>query len=368
MMGVYFHIPFCRHACHYCDFHFSTKLDAQEDLVVAMLKEMALRKEEFVQHETSTIYFGGGTPSLLTESQLGRMLESLGEGISSAKEITLEANPEDLTPEYLRMLQRVGINRLSIGVQSFYNEHLEYMNRKHTGAQAEAAIKRAQDTGITNITADLIFGIPIATFSQWQSNVEQLLQLEIPHFSAYALTVEEKTVFGVRQKKGMLEPQKDEEVEKSFLYLHETAKLLGYEHYELSNYAKPGFRSVHNGNYWKGIPYAGFGPSAHSFSEGKRRWNISNNPQYIRFIELKKEFFEVEELTEVDRLNERIMVGLRTCEGIEWKDFPDDWRKENERNFFKYVEGGNAEMDEVGFRLTPKGWLISDHIISTLFI
>jgi oxygen-independent coproporphyrinogen-3 oxidase len=368
MMGVYFHIPFCRHACHYCDFHFSTKLDAQEDLVVAMLKEMALRKEEFVQHEISTIYFGGGTPSLLTESQLGRMLESLGEGMSSAKEITLEANPEDLTPEYLRMLQRLGINRLSIGVQSFYNEHLEYINRKHTGAQAEAAIKRAQDAGITNITADLIFGIPIATFSQWQSNVEQLLQLEIPHFSAYALTIEEKTVFGARQKKGMLEPQKDEEVEKSFLYLHETAKLLGYEHYELSNYAKPGFRSVHNGNYWKGISYVGFGPSAHSFSEGKRRWNISNNAQYIRLIELKKEFFEVEELTEVDCSNERIMVGLRTCEGIEWKDFPDDWRKENERNFFKYVEGGNAEMNEVGFRLTPKGWLISDHIISTLFI
>jgi len=368
MMGVYFHIPFCRHACHYCDFHFSTKLDAQEDLVVAMLKEMELRKEEIVQHEINTIYFGGGTPSVLKEMQLGRLLDALGNGVANATEITLEANPEDLTSEYLRMVQRLGINRLSIGVQSFYDEHLEYMNRKHTGAQAEAAIKRAQDAGLTNITADLIFGIPIATFSQWQSNVEQLLQLEIPHFSAYALTVEEKTVFGARQKKGILEPQKDEEVEKSFLYLDETAKLLGYEHYELSNYAKPGFRSVHNGNYWKGIPYVGIGPSAHSFSNGKRRWNVSNNAQYNRSIELKKDFFEVEELTEVDRLNERIMVGLRTHEGIDWKHFPADWKNDNERNFFKFVEGGNAVMDETRFRLTPKGWLISDHIISTLFL
>ncbi|MEY3834622.1 MAG: radical family heme chaperone HemW [Bacteroidota bacterium] len=368
MMGVYFHIPFCRHACHYCDFHFSTKLDAQEELVQAMLKEIALRKEEWSQSEISTVYFGGGTPSLLTESQLGRILEGLAEGLSTAKEITLEANPEDLTPDYLRMLQRLGINRLSIGVQSFFDEHLEYMNRKHSGSQAEAAIKRAQDIGITNITADLIFGIPIATFSQWQSNVEQLIQLDIPHFSAYALTVEEKTVFGARQKKGILEPQVDEEVEKSFLYLDATAKLLGYEHYELSNYAKPGFRSVHNGNYWKGVPYVGMGPSAHSYSEGKRRWNVSNNPQYIRSIELKKEFYEVEELTEVDRWNERIMVGLRTCEGIDWKDFPEEWKKDNERNFLKFVEVGNAEIDENGFRLTPKGWLISDHIISTLFI
>ena len=229
-MGVYFHIPFCRHACHYCDFHFSTKLDAQEELVNALLKEIALRKDAWSQGEMSTIYFGGGTPSLLTESQLGRILESLGEGVATAKEITLEANPEDLTAEYLRILQRLGINRLSIGVQSFFNEHLEYMNRKHTGAQAEAAIKRAQDTGITNITADLIFGIPIATFAQWQSNVEQLLSLEVPHFSAYALTVEEKTVFGVRQKKGILEPQKDEEVEKSFLYLDRKSTRLNSSH------------------------------------------------------------------------------------------------------------------------------------------
>lgn len=368
MKGVYFHIPFCRHACHYCDFHFSTKLDAQEDLVVAMLKEMELRKEEIVQHEINTIYFGGGTPSVLTEMQLGRLLDALGSGVANATEITLEANPEDLTSEYLRMLQRQGINRLSIGVQSFFNRHLEYMNRKHTGAEAEAAIKRAQDIGITNITADLIFGIPISTFSEWQSNVEQLLKLEIPHFSAYALTVEEKTVFGARQKKGILEPQIDEDVEKSFFYMHETAQLLGYEHYELSNYALPGFRSKHNSNYWKGVPYLGLGPSAHSFSEGKRRWNISNNPQYIRSIELKKDFFEVEELTEIDRWNERIMVGLRTREGVEWKDFPDEWKIQNERNFFKFVEGGNAEFDERGFRLTPKGWLISDHIISTLFI
>lgn len=367
-MGVYFHIPFCRHACHYCDFHFSTKLDAQEDLVVAMLKEMALRKEELSQSEISTIYLGGGTPSILTEMQLGRLLDALGDSVSNATEITLEANPEDLTFEYLRMVQRLGINRLSIGVQSFYNEHLEYMNRKHTGAQAEAAIKRAQDVGLTNITADLIFGIPIATFSQWQSNVEQLLQLEIPHFSAYALMVEEKTVFGARQKKGMLEPQNDEEIEKSFLYLDETANLLGYEHYELANYAKPGFKSVHNGNYWKGIPYVGIGPSAHSFSEGKRRWNVSNNPQYVRSLELKKDFFEVEELSEVDRLNERIMVGLRTCEGIQWKDFPDKWKIENERNFVKFVEGENAVIDEAGFRLTMRGWLISDYIISTLFL
>ena len=177
-----------------------------------------------------------------------------------------------------------------------------------------------------------------------------------------------KTVFGVRQKKGILEPQKDEEVEKSFLYLDQTAKLLGYEHYELSNYAKPGFRSVHNGNYWKGIPYVGMGPSAHSYSDGKRCWNISNNAQYIRSIELKKDFFECEELTEIDRLNERIMVGLRTCEGVNWKDFPDEWRTDNERNFFNFVESGNAILDDNGFRLTPKGWLISNHIISTLFL
>ena len=375
MLSFYVHIPYCIRRCGYCDFNTYTPSELQDgatleivsnDYIDAVLRELEAAPTDPVP----TIFFGGGTPSLLPAHDLGRVISAIKarNGLTADCEITLEANPEDLTPEYLRMLQRLGINRLSIGVQSFFDEHLQYMNRKHSGSQAEAAIKRAQDVGITNITADLIFGIPIATFSQWQSNVEQLIQLDIPHFSAYALTVEEKTVFGARQKKGILEPQVDEEVEKSFLYLDATAKLLGYEHYELSNYAKPGFRSVHNGNYWKGVPYVGMGPSAHSYSEGKRRWNVTNNPQYIRSIELKREFYEVEELTEVDRWNERIMVGLRMCEGIDWKDFPEEWKRENERNFLKFVEVGNAEIDENGFRLTPKGWLISDHIISTLFI
>ena len=237
MQGVYFHIPYCRHACHYCDFHFSTQLSSQQDMVEAMLREWRMRSPLLQSTQIDTLYFGGGTPSLLSESQLGSLVDEIyqfaqGNPIS---EITLEANPEDLTLAKIRELKQIGVNRLSIGIQSFFDEHLQWMNRKHTASEAESAVKRAQDAGIENITVDLIFGIPIATSAQWEENVARAFALQTPHLSAYALTIEERTVFGKKYERGLLSEAEEDVVSQQFLHLHQHATSAGFDHYELSN-------------------------------------------------------------------------------------------------------------------------------------
>jgi len=339
-------------------------------MVEAMLREWKSRRTALSTTEVSTLYFGGGTPSVLSEAQLGKIIDEIYQfnGGGVIPEITLEANPEDLTSAKINELKNLGVNRLSIGIQSFFNEHLEWMNRKHTASEAESAVKRAQDAGIENITIDLIFGIPISTSAQWEENVQRALALNTPHLSAYALTIEERTVFGKKFERGLLQEADDELVSKQFLYLHEISSQQGFDHYELSNYAKPGFESKHNGNYWKGIPYVGIGPAAHSFEEGKRRWNISNNPQYIKRVMNNEMYWEEEVLSQRDGWNEYIMTGLRTKKGIAFSNLPSIFLSEHETYLNECVNEGYGVLAKDGFRLTPTGWLISDRIIASLFI
>jgi oxygen-independent coproporphyrinogen-3 oxidase len=339
-------------------------------MVEAMLREWKSRRTALSTTEVSTLYFGGGTPSLLSEAQLGKIIDEIYQfnGGAEISEITLEANPEDLTSAKINELKRLGVNRLSIGIQSFFNEHLEWMNRKHTASEAESAVKRAQDAGIENITIDLIFGIPISTSGQWEENVQRALALNTPHLSAYALTIEERTVFGKKFERGLLQEADDELVSKQFLYLHEITAQQGFDHYELSNYAKPGYESKHNGNYWKGIPYVGVGPAAHSFEAGKRRWNISNNPQYIKCVMSNEVYWEEETLSQRDVWNEYIMTGLRTKNGIAFSKLPATFFSSNEAYLHECVNDGYGVLSKDAFRLTPTGWLISDRIIASLFI
>ena len=369
MLGVYFHIPFCRHACHYCDFHFSTLLKNKEEVIDCMHVELERRKEEWVHSELSSIYFGGGTPSVLNENEFKKLFNPLVPGISNTTEITVEVNPEDVTLPFLNQMRAFGVNRLSIGVQSFFDDDLHGMNRKHSGQEAESAIKRAQDVGFENLTADLIFGIPHSSTSKFLMNIEKLFSFSLPHFSSYALTIEEKTAFGKWEKQGKLFEVPDERMENEFFLLHNLSEKAGYEHYELSNYALVGRRSVHNSNYWKGIPYVGIGPGAHSYSHGNRRWNVSNNNEYVRSIRSEDgRYYELEKLRVVDKLNERLMTGLRTKEGVLWNEFPSSWREEHANVLEEWQKKQWLQQDEKGFSLLPAGWLISNNLISHLFL
>lgn len=317
MAGIYIHIPFCKQACHYCNFHFSTSLHYRQDLVHALLEEALLRKE-YLQGETvETIYFGGGTPSLLNIEELLIIMEEVQNmfTVSPAAEVTFEANPDDISEDMLKQWKRAGINRLSIGVQSFFNDELQWMNRAHTAEQACNSLKLATEY-FENISLDLIYGLPGLTNAKWEQNVQTALALNIPHLSCYALTVEPKTPLDkmIRlQKKENINPDKQSE---QFLKLMQWMEEAGYDHYEISNFAKKGWRSQHNSSYWQGKKYLGLGPSAHSYNGKARQWNVSNNRQYIQSIRQGIIPAEKEELTATQQLNEYIMTSLRTMEGI----------------------------------------------------
>lgn len=369
MLGVYFHIPFCRHACHYCDFHFSTLLKNKAEVVECMQLELNNRKEEWLNVELSSVYFGGGTPSVLNENEFKKLIEPLTCGIVNTTEITVEVNPEDVTKQFLNQMRAFEVNRLSIGVQSFFDDDLMAMNRKHSGQEAESAIKRAQDAGFQNITADLIFGIPQSSTSKFIMNIEKLFSFSLPHFSSYALTVEENTVFGKWERQGKLVEATDERMENEFFLLHELSKKAGYEHYELSNYARAGQRSVHNSNYWKRVPYLGVGPGAHSYANGMRRWNVSNNNKYANSLRRNNNgYFETEKLSQRDNWNERLMTGLRTKEGVLWNEFPETWRQRHASDFEEWSVKKWIQVDEHGVSFLPAGWLISNSLISHLFL
>lgn len=317
MAGIYIHIPFCKQACHYCNFHFSTSLHYRQDLIHALLEEAWLRKE-YLQGETvETIYFGGGTPSLLNNEDLLLLMERIQNvfPVSPSAEVTLEANPDDISEDMLKQWKRAGINRLSIGVQSFFNDDLQWMNRAHNAEQASNSLKLATEH-FDNITIDLIYGSPGLTNEKWKQNVETVLALNIPHLSCYALTVEPKTPLDkmIRlQKKENINPDKQSE---QFLKLMQWMEEAGYHHYEISNFAKKGWRSQHNSSYWQGKKYLGLGPSSHSYNGKARQWNVSNNRQYIQSIQQGIIPAEKEELTATQQLNEYIMTSLRTMEGI----------------------------------------------------
>ncbi|HEX4374716.1 MAG TPA: radical SAM family heme chaperone HemW, partial [Puia sp.] len=319
MAGIYLHIPFCKRACLYCNFHFSTSLANKNDFVSALLKEIGFQ-QQYLQHEIiETIYFGGGTPSLLTKDELFSIISELNATfkIAAEAEITLEANPDDITVEKLREWKTLGINRLSIGVQSFFDEDLKWMNRSHDAAQALNSITNAFVEGFNNITTDFIYGTSTLTDINWKKNIDKAIEMNVPHLSCYALTVEAKTALAkmIAQKKIKDVDQSDQS--RQFLLLMNWLKQAGYEHYEISNFAKPGYRSRHNSSYWQGKKYLGLGPSAHSYNETSRQWNVSNNALYIESLKKNELSFEKEELTRIQKLNEYIMTSLRTKEGCD---------------------------------------------------
>jgi oxygen-independent coproporphyrinogen III oxidase len=372
LAGIYLHIPFCKQACAYCNFHFSTSLRYKDDLVKALAKEIQIEKEYAQNEIINTIYFGGGTPSILEISDLELILTEISKNYPVAQdaEITLEANPDDITSEKLKDWKSLGVNRLSIGIQSFFEDELKWMNRAHTAEMAAGSLELAVKQ-FSNISIDLIYGSPLLTDEMWKQNVERAIQLSIPHLSCYALTVEEKTPL-YKSIKSQTTPDVDNEKQaRQFLLLMRWLREKGYEHYEVSNFSKPGFRSGHNSSYWKGEKYLGLGPSAHSYNGVERRSNVANNNLYIKGINDCRPNREKEILTPIQKLNEFIMISLRTIEGIDLnkleREFGMKERERIEKQIQKYAATGLISFNNSSAQLTDEGMLRADGIASELF-
>ncbi len=372
--GIYLHIPFCKQACVYCNFHFSTSLKYKDELLHAMIMELEMQKDYLGNTPVATIYFGGGTPSLLTASEINYLTETIYKHftVNKVTEFTLEANPDDLDKNYLNSLRTTPVNRLSIGVQSFHDADLLYMKRAHNAQQADYAIKAAQDAGYTNLSLDLIYGTPMLSDKDWKLNLGKMASLGIPHFSAYALTVEEKTALHAAILKNKLPPVDPAQAANQFEILMDFAGSAGYEHYEISNFALPGQYAVHNTNYWRSLPYLGVGPSAHSFNHVGRKWNVANNALYTKAILSEKRIPSEEEiLTPIQQLNEYIMTSLRTMWGCDLgvvaammdEDVVRDLLKKSIKPQDKYL----IEHRDNKLILTQAGKLFADKIASELF-
>ena len=337
----------------------------------ALLVELELQKD-FLEDEIETIYFGGGTPSILASDQVKEIINKVRSLYKAGKvsEITIEANPEDITAEKIKDWKTAGINRVSLGIQTLNDEVLRSLNRSHTGAEAIRAIAILQEQGLENITIDLIYGLPSQTNEEWKRNVERIVEFGIPHLSAYALTIEDKTVFGHQLKQGIISSPEDEQYEEQYLSMCEILKSAGYEHYEVSNFARPGFRSKHNQLYWQGVPYLGIGPGAHSYINGKRYFNVSNNSSYLKSINDRKIPRQVEILSDEQRYNEYLLTRLRTDRGINLdkvkKEFNIDLRKDYQEYFEYCLMNRLAKLDGDSFILTEKGFFLSDAIILEL--
>lgn len=372
MSGIYIHIPFCKQACHYCDFHFSTSQKKKRELVDALCKELVLRKNELLG-KVETIYFGGGTPSLLSQEELEIIFKTIYENytISENPEITLEANPDDLSQQKLEQLAKSPINRLSIGIQSFFEEDLKFMNRAHNAEEAENCIKEAKKY-FDNISIDLIYGVPGMSNLRWKQNIEKALFFNLPHISSYALTVEPKTALDTFIKKGLVPPLEDALAEQHFFTLIDTLQANDFVQYELSNFGKEGFFSRNNTAYWQGKTYLGIGPSAHSYDGKSRRWNVKNNSLYINSIEKGSLPSESERLTTTDRYNEYVMTGLRTIWGVSVsrveREFGIKYREHLLLQAQKHLEENLLYLDGDLLLVTKKGKFLSDGVSADLFL
>jgi len=373
MSGIYIHIPFCKQACFYCDFHFSTSLKKKEPMISALIKEMELRKEELNNSIVETIYFGGGTPSVLNVDEIELLIDAVYKNhtVVENPEITLEANPDDLSEEKIIELSKTSINRLSIGIQSFFEKDLKLMNRAHNASEAKKCLEFATQY-FDNISLDLIYGIPDCSNEEWRQNIKTALSFGVPHISSYALTVEEKTALDTLIKKGKIKNVDDDKAQEQFHILIEELKKANFVHYELSNFGKEGFFSKNNSSYWLGKSYLGIGPSAHSFNGVQRSWNINNNSKYIKSIQENKLPIERETLTKTDGYNEYIMTGLRTVWGVSLekieKDFGSKYVTYLEKQAKKYLEQELLIVKNRILKTTPKGKFLSDGISSDLFI
>ena len=372
MAGIYIHIPFCKQACHYCDFHFSTSVKNKTQLLEALVQEIQMRHADWQDEPIETIYFGGGTPSVLTVEELHHLLDAVFANfqVIAAPEITLEANPDDLSPEYLLALSQTKINRLSIGIQSFFDADLKLMNRAHNAEQAKQSLALATQY-FDNITLDLIYGMPNMTNDQWLQNIETALSYGIPHISCYALTVEPKTALHSYIQKGQMPPLDEALAAEHFKLLVELLEANGFVHYEFSNFGKPNYFSQNNSSYWLGKKYLGIGPSAHSFDGQSRSWNVSNNAKYIKAIQSQELHSETEILSLTDRYNEYIMTGLRTIWGVSL----DKVEKEYGVNYINYlnkqiqshVQNGLLKIEDGILTTTAQGKFLGDGIVADLF-
>ncbi|MHA8058917.1 radical SAM family heme chaperone HemW [Aquirufa nivalisilvae] len=373
-MHLYLHIPFCRQACHYCDFHFSTVLSQREVMVNAMVQELEIQKDYLSNKQIDTIYLGGGTPSLLSEFQLNQLFDKINQlySINPGAEITLEANPEDLSKEFIQQVKKIGINRLSVGIQTFNDSSLKHLHRNHSSQQSIEAIKKAQDLGLENISIDVIYGLKDHNLSDTAFDIQQAISLNVDHISAYSLTIEPRTVFGKQKDKGLLKETPDNQMAAHFELSHQLLQSAGFEAYEVSNFAKNKRYSKHNSSYWNQEEYLGIGPSAHSFNYHSRQWNVANNKSYLLAIEQGNPYFEVEHLSPENRINEYIMTRLRTMWGLDLanlkqsieeinQNFPsleiNEWK---ERQWAKEIDGFLV--------LTESGKLIADKLSSDIFL
>tara|TARA_R110002167_G_scaffold22899_2_gene81553 strand:+ start:3862 stop:5034 length:1173 start_codon:yes stop_codon:yes gene_type:complete len=372
-VGIYIHIPFCKQACHYCDFHFSTTLKKKGELVNALVKELELRKAELKNQTVETIYFGGGTPSLLTIDELELLISEVYKNYKVAEnpEITLEANPDDLSKNLIIELSKSPINRLSIGIQSFFEADLKLMNRAHNAEEAKNCLQEATKY-FNNISVDLIYGIPGLTNENWIKNIETVLSYNIPHISSYALTVEPKTALETFIKKGIIDNVDDELAQQQFHILIEKLEASGFVHYELSNFGKPNYFSKNNSAYWQGKHYLGIGPSAHSFNGNERSWNVRNNSKYIKSLEQNIIPIETEILSITDKYNEYIMTGLRTIWGVSIEKVEQDFGKQYKTYLLEqaddHLKNEMLYLDNGKLLVTKKGKFLSDGIASDLFM
>jgi oxygen-independent coproporphyrinogen-3 oxidase len=374
MAGLYIHVPFCRQACRYCDFYFIVSLKYRDEYVSALLKELAQRSKQPMAEEISTIYLGGGTPSVLSKEQLQKIMEGVHHDYSvmESAEITLEANPDDLTVDYLRFIKEIGFNRLSVGVQSFHAKDLELMRRSHNEQQARECLERAHSEGFNNISMDLIYGLPGLSISGWEKNLRITMEQPVTHISAYHLTYEPGTVFYHWKKKGRLAELPEQTSIDQYDALRRIALAEGFEHYEISNFARKGFRSKHNSNYWTGQHYMGFGPSAHSYNGKERSWNISSLKQYLEKMERGEVVFESEALSTRDKYHEYLLTSLRTAQGADTeyirKNFGISFEQDLLGKAAVFIDKEELVLINGILRMTPGGWLKSDLIIEKLML
>ena len=374
MAGIYIHIPFCRQKCYYCDFYKTVNTSLQHDFISALKNEAKVRKNYLNDETVETIYFGGGTPSVLTAPEIAEILAILNDEfkVNSGAEITFEANPDDLSNDYLKALKQEGINRLSIGIQAFQNRHLEKMNRRHNAVQAIEAIENAAKSGFSNLSADLIYGLPDLTPKEWEESLNQMFRLPVKHLSAYHLTYHEGTAFYTWLKKGTLKELKEDESVAQFNTLVDLSIANGFEHYEISNLAKDQLYSRHNTAYWMGTKYLGLGPSAHSFDGVSRRWNDSSVEAYIKAQANNQTYFEEEKLSENDQYNEYILTRIRTKWGVSEKELEQRFGREKasyfSRQLVRYKDTGVMQINNEIITLTRKGLFVSDEIMTDLMI
>jgi oxygen-independent coproporphyrinogen III oxidase len=373
MSGIYIHIPFCKKACTYCNFHFSTSMRYKDEMLHSIKKEIDQRHHFLSNKELDSIYFGGGTPSVLSAAEVDGILHQISKyfNYTNQTEISFECNPDDINPAYLKMLFQTGVNRISLGVQSFHEADLQFMNRSHNAAQAEQSIRDIIDSGFENFTVDLIYGTPSTSHAVWKKNIYKLLEFKVPHISAYALTVEEKTALHHRIKTGQLPKLNDVHSAEQFEIIMDILASHGYIHYEISNYALPGKQAIHNSNYWNRKPYLGLGPSAHSFWPNIRSWNVANNQKYMKNVNDGNFENESEQLSPDDIYNETVLTELRTSKGIQFSSI-----EKMGDTYFQHLSTQSQHpwlqdlivRNEQSISLTTKGKHYADKISADLFI